>query len=85
MIRRDMRGGLVNRDMEDVNRSPFASNIRNARNSPEFKLPALEVYEGKLDSTVHMMRYIRNMKVLRASEEVLTRCFPLYLTDVAEL
>ena len=38
MVRRAMRGGLVNRDLEDVHRSPFTPTIRQARNPPNFKL-----------------------------------------------
>ena len=85
MVRRAMRGGLVNRDLEDVNRSPFSSAIRMARNPPEFKLPSLDMYNGKTDPTVHLTKYMRHMEVLGASEEVMARCFPLYLTDIAAL
>lgn len=38
MIRRAVGGGLVDIDLEDVNRSPFAPIIRQARNSPDFKV-----------------------------------------------
>lgn len=41
MIRRAMREGLVNRDLEDVNRSSFTLTIRRARNPSDFKLPTL--------------------------------------------
>jgi len=61
-----MRGGLVNRDLEDVNRSPFSSAIRMARNPPEFKLPSLDMYNGKTDPTVHLTKYMRHMEELRA-------------------
>lgn len=90
LIRRIMKGGLpnrslkdVNRSLEDVNRSPFTSNIKNARNPPEFKLPTLEVYDGNLDSTMHMMRYNWQMEVLWASEDVMAGCFPLNLMELA--
>src|SRR5574338_367720 len=85
MVRRTMRGGLVNRDLEDVNKSPFSPAIRLARNPPEFKLPTVEGYDGRTDPAVHLTRYIRHMEVLGASQEVMTRCFPLYLTDIAAL
>ena len=85
MVRRAMRGGLVNRDLEDVNKSPFSPAIRLARNPPEFKLPTVEGYDGRTDPAVHLTRYIRNMEVLGASQEVMARCFPLYLLDIAAL
>lgn len=44
MIRRAMRG-VVNMDLEDVNRSSFTHNIRHAKNPLEFKLPTLEIYD----------------------------------------
>lgn len=81
LIRRIMRGGLSNSSPEDVNRSPFTSNIRQVRNLSEFKLSTLEVYDGRSDTTIYLMRYIRHMEVLETSEEVMTRCFPLYLTE----
>ena len=34
---------------------------------------------------MHITRYIRHMEVLGASEEVMARCFPLYLSDLAAL
>ena len=39
IIRRTIRGGLTNTDLEGVNRSPFTRDIRMARNPPDFKLP----------------------------------------------
>jgi len=84
-IRQAMRGGLVNRDIENVSRSPFTPNIRYARNPPDFKLPTLGAYEGKTDPTVHLMKYIRHMEVMGVSEEVMARCFPLYLEGIAAL
>ena len=80
-----MRGGLVNKDLEDVNRSPFTSAIRQARNPPDFKLPSLDTYDGRTDPTVHLTKYMRHMEVLGASEEVMARCFPLYLADIVAL
>ena len=85
MIRKTVRGGLTNRDLEGVNRSPFAREIRMAQNPPKFKLPSVEVYDGKTDPTDHLMRYTRHMEVLGASEEVMARCFPLYLKDLAAM
>lgn len=85
IIRRTMRGGLTNRDLEGVNKSPFTREIRMARNLPDFKLPTVEVYNGKADPTDHLMRYTRHMEVLGASEGVMARCFPLYLTDIAAM
>lgn len=85
MIRRAMRGRLVNRDLEDVNRILFTPNIRNARIPSEFKLLTSEVYDGKSDPTIHLLRYIQYIKVFRALEEVLARYFPLYLTNVDTL
>ena len=85
MVRRAMRGGLVNKDLKDVNRSPFTPAIRRARNPPDFKLPSLDMYDGRTDPTVHLTKYMRHMEVLGASEEVMARCFPLYLTDIAAL
>ena len=82
IIRRTMRGGLTNGDLEGVNRSPFSQEIRMAQNPPKFKLPSVEVYDGKTDPTDHLMRYTRHMEVLGASEEVMARCFPLYLTEI---
>lgn len=72
MIGRAMRGRLVNRDLKDVNRSSFTHNIKNGKNPPKFKLPTWEVYDGKSDPTMYMMRYIRHMEVPEASEEVMT-------------
>ena len=80
-----MRGGLVNRDLKDVNRSPFSPAIRMARNPPEFKLPSVEMYDGRTDPAVHLMKYMRHMEVLEASQEVMDQCFPLYLKDIAAL
>ena len=85
IIRKTVRGGLTNKDLEGVNRSPFAREIRMAQNPPKFKLPSVEVYDGKTDPTDHLMRYTRHMEVLGASEEVMARCFPLYLTDLAAM
>src|SRR5574338_156046 len=85
IIRRTIRGGLTNRDLEGVNKSSFTRNIRTARNPPDFKLHTLEVYNGKTDPTDHLMRYTRHMEVLGATEEVMARCFPLYLTDIAAM
>ena len=76
---------MTNRDLEGVNRSPFAREIRIAQNPPKFKLPSVEVYNGKAAPTDHLMRYSRHMEVLGASEEVSARCFPLYLTDLAAM
>ena len=85
IIRKTVRGGLTNGDLEGVNRSPFVREIRMARNPPKFKLPSVEVYDGKTDPTDHLMRYTRHMEVLGASEEVMARCFPLYLKDLAAM
>lgn len=85
MIRWAMRGGLINKDLEDVNMSPFIPRIRQARNALEFKLSTLKTYDGKTDPVVHLTIYMRHMEVLGASKEVMTRCFPLYLTDIATL
>lgn len=41
MIIRAIRGGLVDRDLEDIHRSIFTPNIKRARNPPEFKIPTL--------------------------------------------
>ena len=75
----------MNRDLEDVNMSPFAPTIRQARNPPEFKLPTLETYDGRMDLAVHLTWYMRHMEVLGASKEIMAWCFPLYMTDIAAL
>ncbi len=80
-----MRGGSSSRRLEEVSRSPFTSNLRNARNPPKFKLPMLDPYDGKSDPTMHITIYIRHMEVPGASEEVMARCFPLFLLDLAML
>src|SRR5574338_1301019 len=85
LVRRLMRGGFSGGGLEEVSRSPFAPNIRNARNPPKFKLPTLNPYEGKSDPTMHITKYIRHMEVLGASEEVMARCFPLFLSDLVAL
>lgn len=85
LMRRIMREGLPSGGVKEVSRSPFTPNIRNARNPPKFKLPTLEPYDGRSDPTMHITRYIRHMEVLGASEEVMARCFPLYLSDLAAL
>lgn len=38
-----------------------------------------------MDHVVHLTRYMRHMEVLGASDEVMTLCFSLYLTDIAAL
>ena len=43
------------------------------------------MYNRKADPTVHLTKYIRHMEVLGASDEVMARCFPLYLTDIAAM
>ncbi len=82
IIRKTVRGGLTNGDLEGVNRSLFTCDIRMARNPPEFKLPTLDVYNGKANPTDHLMRHTQHMEVLGESKEVMARCFPLYLTDI---
>ena len=64
MVRKAMRGSLVNKDLEDVNRSPFTPAIRQARNPPDFKLPSLDMYDGRTDPMVHLTKYMRHMEVL---------------------
>lgn len=58
MIKRALWEGLVNRDLEDVNRSPFTPVIRQDRNPPDFKLPTLEMYDGRTSLVVHLTRYM---------------------------
>ena len=68
LVRRLMRGGFSGGGLEEVSRSPFAPNIRNARNPPKFKLPTLNPYDGKSDPTMHITRYIRHMEVLGCND-----------------
>lgn len=82
MIRQDMRGGLVNSDLEDMNKSPFTPVIRQARKPLDFKLPTLEMYDERTDPAIYLTTYMRHMEVLEASEKVMAQCFPLYLTNI---
>lgn len=75
----------TDQSLEDVNRNLFTSNIRNTVNPPNFKLPTLEMYDGKSNLTIHLMRHIRHMEVFGACNEVMGRCFLLYLTDLAAM
>lgn len=85
MIRKIVRSGRLDQSLVEVNRNRFTPNIRNARNSSDFKLPTLEMYNVKTDPTVHLMRYVRHMEVLDVSEEVMDQCFPLYPKDLAAM
>lgn len=58
MITQAMRGGLSNRSLGDMNRSPFTPNIWYCRNPLEFKLSSLETYDEKSNPTIHLMRHI---------------------------
>lgn len=71
VVRRAMRDGLPNQSLEDVNKSPFTSNIQYNRNPSNFKLSTLETYDEQIDPIVHLMRYFQHMELLGASEEVI--------------
>lgn len=47
MIRRIVRDGPPDQSLKDVNRNSFTSNIQNAMNPLNFKLPTLGMYDGK--------------------------------------
>ena len=85
LIERLSRGRTYQNDMDDVNHNPFTQEIRNSRNPPDFKLPQLEPYNGRADPTVHLMRYKRHMEVQSASENVMAKCFPLFLADITSM
>lgn len=64
-------------------RSSFIQDIRNARNPPEFKLPNMQPYDGRSDPLMHLHMYEQHMEILGATEEVMCRCFSLFLTNLA--
>ena len=68
-----------------MNNSPFTPNFRYAMNPPDFILSMLEMFDRKTVPMVHLIRFIRYIEVLGASEEVIGRCFPLYLIYLAAL
>lgn len=85
LVRRIVRDGPLDQSLEDINSSPFTPNIRYTRHPSDFKLPTLEMYDEQTDPTFHLIRYIRHIEVLGTSEEVMSRCFLLYLTDLAAI
>lgn len=66
-----MRDRLPNQSFENLNRSPFASNIRHAKNLSDYKVPTIKMYDKKTDPTINLMSYICHTEVLDASEEVM--------------
>lgn len=42
-------------------------------------------YDGKSNPHVHQLKYEQHTKVAGASEEIMYKCFPIYLTDLATM
>ena len=49
-----------------------------------FKMPHIEMYEGKTNPRAHLAKYNKMMQVARVSEDAKCLCFSLTLTKYAE-
>ena len=51
----------------------------------DFKLLSMHPYDGKSNPLVNLLKYEQHMEVAGASEEIMCKCFPIYLTDLATM
>lgn len=65
--------------------SPFTPNILFARNLLDFKLPTMRPYDGTSDPLVYVLKYEQHMEFAEASKEIMSKCFPIYMTDLATM
>lgn len=72
-------------DLEDDNGSPFYLNILQALTPTGFRMPTTEPFDGTTNPRVHLMRYMQHMGVARTNEEVMCRCFLIFLTRLATM
>jgi len=63
--------------------SPFTQPIETTITPREWKMPSMEPYKGTSDPVIHLQRYTQHMLMSGASEGVLCKCFPLFLSDRA--
>ena len=63
--------------------SPFTRSIEAAPTSREWKMPTMDSYKGTSDPIIHLQRYSQHMLMNGATEGVLCKCFPLFLSGLA--
>jgi len=62
--------------------SPFTREIEIAITPKEWKMPSMEAYKGTFNSIIYLQRYTKHMQMSGATEGVLCKCFPLFLSDL---
>lgn len=45
-------------------------------------MPIMDSYQGLIDPIVHLQRYAQHMLTSKATEEVVCKCFPFFLSDL---
>lgn len=66
-------------DSEDKNENPFSQIILQALTSAGFRMSMMEPYEGTTNPRVHLIRYVHHMGVARTNDEVMCKCFSIFL------
>lgn len=85
MIRKYLRREDWGGDEQVLSQSLFTPNIWFVRNLLDFKFLPMRSSNGKSDPIVHFLKNEQHMELVVVTEEILCKCFSIYLTNVATL
>ena len=71
-------------DSEEEDPEPCIRRIAETSLPDNFKMPHIELYDGRTDPRTHLAKYNKMMQVARVSEDAKCMCFSLTLTKSAE-
>jgi len=83
LFRECIRKEQVERGIGERVTSSFTWEIETAITPKERKMTSTEPYKGTYDPIIHLQRYTQHKLRSEATEGVLCKCFPLFLSDLA--
>lgn len=72
-------------DSNDENDNMFSLDFLGIFAPNNFKMPMMDPYDGTVDPRVHLMRYVQHMGMEHVIEDVMRRCFLIFITGLATM